>query len=909
MQFITITENIGFNNPIYGEGCLVKGKTYYTFSQFASETIEQGFAHTMDNSKPNVVFFQPSHLNSGNCPKKVLLMFSGGLGDAITVGLVLPLVMKKYHVSIDICCSKNKWEHIFKPMGLSVGHIPYPPDIETLHGYDAAWVDVTAFYISKKEGLRASPMTQLLRGFGVENEEMDCTYRIPGSIREKCRLLSTNSVRVGVNLDSKGLVKSYPEKWHRVLFQALRRQGLEIYILGARGNDQGAFGLDGIWDLGGQTSIPELAALLEQMDLVLGVDSFVVHLSNLLKIPSVVLLSTTAASSFSWHKHVSCMTSKLKCAPCFAVFDRCPRGHMECRAFDHESIRPDVIATYLQKHIRSQGKHHPQMIRKPDMKKECVEKQNRQRSQDHSSRGQEFHLECPSVDDLYEQGKALLEQGRINEAIYPWQKVAELMPENAPAHYNLGSLHMRNGEPQKAVHCYQQAVDLDSDYAQAWCNLGAALRQTGQIEQAIKVLLKAIRINPQYSVAHANLSECYEACNRLEEADRSAKTALEMDSEQPVARLVLAQIHYRAQRLAEARSELERVLRYEIDAKLKANAYKQYGRVLEKMHRPEEAYRAFVESRRLQSLDPAAISVDRRVYPAMLDHIGSWLENGPPVSFGINRTTVQKAAQQGNFPLDPVFLVGFPRSGTTLCEQILSAHSALVSSDERPLVDSVLGAIKPKDDPALSWTAALKASESDSLDWNALRKIYWDTARRLAGYHHEDKRFLDKLPLNIVHLGLIERLFPDSRVVVLLRDPRDVCLSAFQQDFVPNDAMIHLTSMDSTARLYGKVMGLWLAQRPRLSVPWTEVRYENMVMNTEKEIRRVLDFLGLPFDPAVLRYYESAANRHISTPSYYAVSQPVYTTSVGRWRAYKGPLAEVHAQLAPFVRAFGYGEE
>ena len=114
--------------------------------------------------------------------------------------------------------------------------------------------------------------------------------------------------------------------------------------------------------------------------------------------------------------------------------------------------------------------------------------------------------------------------------------------------------------------------------------------------------------------------------------------------------------------------------------------------------------------------------------------------------------------------------------------------------------------------------------------------------------------------------------------------------------------------LSSTANLYGKVMGLWLAHRPRLSLPWTEVRYENLVMNTEREIRRILDFLDLPFDPSVLRYYEFKANHHISTPSYYAVSQPVYTTSVGRWRAFKDPLAEAHEQLAPFVRAFGYEE-
>jgi len=511
------------------------------------------------------------------------------------------------------------------------------------------------------------------------------------------------------------------------------------------------------------------------------------------------------------------------------------------------------------------------------------------------------------LDQLYEKGRWMLEQSRVLEAISPWQEIVSMIPQNATAHYNLGGLFMRAGDTGRAIDCYQQAVELNPDYAPAWCNLGAALQRSGNHNEAISAFIKAIHIIPQYALAHANLAECYEMTNRLDEAKAAVRKSLAIEPEQPVAQLVLARIYIRFHRWNEARMILERLLAKEMTLRQRAHAHNLYGRVLEKLQDPQKAYLAFTEAQRLHCLSQEVCNIDPMAYPAMLEHIHTWWqqqcsarERKPSSISKVQRAEISQHTS-------PVFLVGFPRSGTTLAEHILSAHPALVSSNERPLLDAVVNALRPKNKPELAWTAALK--EPHRVDWKAMRSLYWQQAARLSGYRTTITRFVDKLPLNIVHLGLVEILFPDSQVLVVLRDPRDACLSAFQQEFVPNEAMVQLTSIQSAAKLYEKVMGLWLIQRSRLSLPWLEIRYEDLVKNPNEIVRQMLAFLKLPIDPAVFRFYESSNTRHISTPSYHSVVRPIHTDSIGRWKPYESFFEESKNRLASFINAFGYEQQ
>jgi hypothetical protein len=163
--------------------------------------------------------------------------------------------------------------------------------------------------------------------------------------------------------------------------------------------------------------------------------------------------------------------------------------------------------------------------------------------------------------------------------------------------------------------------------------------------------------------------------------------------------------------------------------------------------------------------------------------------------------------------------------------------------------------------------------------------------------------------LNTIDIGLIHRLFPDARIILALRHPCDVVLSGFMQPFQPNAAMIHFATLADTARFYAQVMELWQAYRAVLPLDVAVIRYEDLVADVAGEARRLLDFLNLPWDDAVLQYAEHARSRAIATPSYHQVVQPIYRRSVGRWRNYGFAFADILPVLVPALAAFGYDAE
>ena len=166
---------------------------------------------------------------------------------------------------------------------------------------------------------------------------------------------------------------------------------------------------------------------------------------------------------------------------------------------------------------------------------------------------------------------------------------------------------------------------------------------------------------------------------------------------------------------------------------------------------------------------------------------------------------------------------------------------------------------------------------------------------------------VDKQPYNTAHLAAIRRLFPEARVVVALRDPRDACLSLFMQDIRPNQDNLHLPTLADAADLYVAMMTGYVRNRGSLGLAMLEYRYEAIVENLESEARRIVEFLGVPWDPQVLTYYEQARRARRSSINIHAVTKPIYSRAVARWTQYADRFAPLESKLGPFVEAFGYG--
>jgi hypothetical protein len=162
--------------------------------------------------------------------------------------------------------------------------------------------------------------------------------------------------------------------------------------------------------------------------------------------------------------------------------------------------------------------------------------------------------------------------------------------------------------------------------------------------------------------------------------------------------------------------------------------------------------------------------------------------------------------------------------------------------------------------------------------------------------------------MNTVDLGLINCVFPDARVVFVMRDPRDVCLSCFMQLMVPTPTTVQLLTWEGTATFYAQVMTWWLYIKNQTTLRLMEFRYEDVVADFEGTFRPVFAFLGLSWDAAVVDFHTHAAQKFVASPSRTQVTQPLYASSVGRWRNFQSEFATVMPSLSPFIEEFGYGE-
>jgi hypothetical protein len=260
------------------------------------------------------------------------------------------------------------------------------------------------------------------------------------------------------------------------------------------------------------------------------------------------------------------------------------------------------------------------------------------------------------------------------------------------------------------------------------------------------------------------------------------------------------------------------------------------------------------------------------------------------------RWTLSEAAGSDGPP--PVFLVGFPRSGTTLLDRVLDAHSQVHVLEEKDTLGPLLSRYAGQ-------TGALAAL--DDVDDPARREgmaVYRDRLRAEGappGYV-----VVDKLPLNSIHLALIHRLMPDALVIFALRDPRDVCLSCFFQSFGLNEAMSQFLDWQQTAIYYDAVQTVAHRALDGMPIRRAVVRYEDLTVDLESAVKPALDLIGLDWEPGMSRFAELARKAVIDTPSYDQVVRPLYRQSVGRWRSYPEAIAEVEPRLRPWLQRFGY---
>ncbi len=483
------------------------------------------------------------------------------------------------------------------------------------------------------------------------------------------------------------------------------------------------------------------------------------------------------------------------------------------------------------------------------------------------------------------------QRGQLTAAAAGYQKILSIHPHH-PQTLNLSAvLFAQTGRNEMAIERFRLAIAHDSTMTPAYFNLAQALLETGDLSAAEQALLKTIALDANHPHAHANLAALYERLSRLSEARQQAEKTLLIDADHSLARLTLARIERRQSRFQEGLEYLKTIDLQLLDARTRSDILFERGRLRDRLKQYDDAYDDFVAANREMAIMWS--NMDMKVYPRRIERFQS--------VFTAENIKSWPQPEKNPGPT-PIFLVGFPRSGTTLLDRILGCHPHLRSLEERYLLRDVCReqGIHPD-------TLPNHIHRLTNQDLQRMRHLYWQMAERhLQSPLATTERLLDKLPLNIVEAGLIHRLFPDARFLFALRHPADVCLSCLMQPFAANQAMIHFTSLESTVHLYARVMTLWQHYRTVLPLKVHTIRYESVVGAFEETIGSILDFLDLPWDDRVRNYHKQTHGQQINTPSYHQVSQPLYDHARWRWKNHRQRLMPFWPLLEPFIRTFDY---
>jgi tetratricopeptide (TPR) repeat protein len=548
-------------------------------------------------------------------------------------------------------------------------------------------------------------------------------------------------------------------------------------------------------------------------------------------------------------------------------------------------------------------------------------------------------LEPSNAETLNNLGNTLKRLGLAAEAEKRWRAALQLRPDYAEAYSNLSNLLLDQGEYDRAEGMARRAIELNPHLADAYVNLAAVGTARHRHAEALQVLDALLAFAPGHGRALAARALSLKELDRFDEALDAAKRAALTAPESPEPHNAIGQVLQAMAEFEPALAAYDRAAALPGPAQMDAVAnrgtlFMEFGRKAEAMKAMEEAARAFpnapgvlfsqTDLRRFAPGDPLIGRMQ-----ALLAREGISLADRATLHFGLGKAFLDIGDSQqafrhydeGNrlkrstFAYDPdanarwmaniaevfspallaakahlgarsdlpIFIVGMPRSGTTLVEQILASHPMVHAAGELKRLQMLSDGIDGFPQSAANLSVA---------QLKALGEAYLAFAAPLAtGRRH----VVDKMPSNFLLAGLIRLILPDARIIHCRRDPADTCLSCYTKLFAGEQAFTYdQRELGWFCRAYQELMAHWRATLPASHL--LEVDYEVVVEDVEREARRMLDFLGLPWNEKVLRFYDT--ERPVRTASVNQVREPIYRTSAGRWRKYA-------AHLQPLLEALG----
>jgi len=504
----------------------------------------------------------------------------------------------------------------------------------------------------------------------------------------------------------------------------------------------------------------------------------------------------------------------------------------------------------------------------------------------------------------WQKAQQLLMGGRSDQALGIYLDLTSRFPDTARLWYELGFAAGKQLDFDLADNACQRAAALASKNVSLLVLLGQQYHWLRRLDRARACFEQAVAAAPNSLHAQLSLADWYERERRLDDAWHCVEACLAREPQNAQVLCVKALLLQRRGQHGEAETLLRDLIqRGSSEANVNYSSRHQLAMVLDQVGQYPEALRWLGEAkaylRRTANMAKMEQDYDRAV------------RRRRALLAALTPETVRRWRAEGaataDLPRRLALLGGHPRTGTTLLEQILGAHPGIAAFDE-PMAfpDEVAEKLAPMNAtnaltvPALNaLTTAQRGQFQQRYFRSLLREQTGDTSPEL---------LLDKNPSPTAWLHLWLRIFPELKVIITLRDPRDVVVSCYFQNLRLNATNANFLSLERSAVHYADLMDVWLRMRELGGFDWIETRYEALVANPEAEGRRVTEFLGLPWHDQQAAFHEATHKKFVFSPTYNEVTQPVYQRAIGRWKNYAEALAPIQERLAVYCKAFNYGQ-
>jgi tetratricopeptide (TPR) repeat protein len=499
----------------------------------------------------------------------------------------------------------------------------------------------------------------------------------------------------------------------------------------------------------------------------------------------------------------------------------------------------------------------------------------------------------------WQKAQQQLMSGRYTSALSAYHDLLKSYPGVAQLWFESGMAEGRELNFDKADASLNRAAEMGAQDVSILVLIGQEYFRLRRFDRARACFQRAVAADGHSVHALLSMASWWERERRLAGAWECVETCLSHHPKEPQALYYRAFLLHRKGANHEAVMALQNLIgNGNFDLNLKVSVHHLLGVVLDALGQYEDALRLLDEAKRF-----AKKIGDTDALLREYDKWDGWRRELLAVL--TPDTIKQWRSEASGSPARLAFLGGHPRSGTTLLEQILGAHPDIRAFDESEAfpqeVLEQLASSKAAKGLTLSELNGLSASRRADI-----RGRYFKSLLREVPGGASNQFFLDKnpSPTNSLHLWL--RLFPELKVIIALRDPRDIVMSCYLQNLPLSPTTANFLSLERAAKHYADLMDVWLRFRELGGFDWIEMRYHEVVANPEGEGRRVTEFLGLPWHPQQASHQEIARKKILHSPTYFEAAKPVYKQAAERWRNYASALAPVQERLAPYCKAFGY---